>query len=486
MFAEADLVPGSSPIVSIGTHWLARAFLTEKNIGVEQHRQLMEKINRSERPDELPELWAAVHGLLIDARVNRNFLDRKESLLAEPLGDVKSGYLAGYLLVKDLWTQAVSVDRQYHDKELFLCVLKSYFFDDYGLVAHILSPNTRDMGAAQAIGAYFAQRLRNLAEHSFVGWGEAIIAKADVRRLVTFESPTQAPSFDQYANLATPETLWKRGIELLNDRLRLLTVNRASGQPENRRSAWIMAQREMMALGHVTAKVNITAKGRVICLLDDIPVLAGPIVERTVDRVPPGVYNGVITAYLFPYQGFRAVSATVDGTAVLTMYSEDATDFMKGQFENYLLDVLDVQEFSRNSREVLELLLAEDSFIADVLTVVRESIDDWTKEAIVRRVLRFVPPERHAAAELLMNEAGFGRIVGSRKALRFLAWLSVATSFTFDLAAVTKAFEQDRSFHSQASTLTDAVGRVTQAGLDRLGDPLIFLNPAEGTVWSAV
>lgn len=465
VFAESDVRPGDSPVASNVTYWLARGFAHGHT--ADDH-----------------DSFAAVGRLLQDVRIfSRRFLERKESLLAEPISAVRTGHLAGYLFVKDLWTEAASADERYHDLDLFLYALRIYLFDDLGLAAHILDPNTRDHGAAVSIGQYVAQRLNSLAQGQFALMTDDVIAAALASPPMSPRTGTSSLLSDAIVNLGTEPTLWKQGRELIQDGVAELV-----GSPDDDvwgdSMTWLLAQREMLVLGDVPVQVEVSKYGRVSCSSDGAPLLSGPVLEGAAESVREGTYAGSLRAYLFPYQGFQGVSVNVDGRPIFTHCSDEATEMMRDQFASYVSGSEYQVAGSGALRRFVETAVTSDAFIKTVLDTTRESTELWYQTTFAERPVRYLSGDRRATAYRDLCTAGFGAALGGRNALRKLTWLSVLASLSPALEDAEKLFQSDRSFHRCQGTLLDVIEEVRQLTADRLGDELVkVLGP---TLLSAV
>jgi hypothetical protein len=137
LFAEFDTYPGKSP-------WLSQT-LTATLLYF--------------TPDLKAGPLLPLEGLLQDLRRNPVLLERKAGIYACPAA---SPYLLGYLSVKSLWCQMAAACDALNDRELFLSYLRSYFYDDPGLVLAIVSPARGEVRAAEQIANHLNSRVRDL------------------------------------------------------------------------------------------------------------------------------------------------------------------------------------------------------------------------------------------------------------------------------------------------------------------------------------
>ena len=96
------------------------------------------------------------------ARTSREAIDRKANLLAQPLSSAYGGHLLGYLTVKAMWLRlADRIDRFFLEPDLFLCYIRSFFFDDPGLVGVVCTPSEEWLPTCLS---YLQQRMSTLDE----------------------------------------------------------------------------------------------------------------------------------------------------------------------------------------------------------------------------------------------------------------------------------------------------------------------------------
>lgn len=137
LFAEFDTYPGKSP-------WLSQT-LTATSLYF--------------TPDLKAGPLLPLEGLLQNLRRDPLLLERKAGIYAKPAA---SPYLLGYLSVKSLWCQMAAACNALNDRELFLSYLRSYFYDDSGLVLAILSRAHDEVRAAERIVNHLSSRVRDL------------------------------------------------------------------------------------------------------------------------------------------------------------------------------------------------------------------------------------------------------------------------------------------------------------------------------------
>jgi hypothetical protein len=151
LFAEFDTYPGKSRWMS-QTLTVSMLFFTPA-------------VDTGGKPIRLLE------ALLQALRRNPLLLERKSGIYTLPL-DMENPYLLGYLSVRSLWCQMAAACSELNDRDLFLSYLRSYFYDDPGMVICALSSYPSEVHAAEAIVNHLLSRISKLV--SFGGLTEKV------------------------------------------------------------------------------------------------------------------------------------------------------------------------------------------------------------------------------------------------------------------------------------------------------------------------
>ena len=141
LFAEFDTCPGRSPWLSQTLTATSHYFTPALNVGP----------------------LFPLEALLQELRRDPTLLERKAGIYAL---SASNPYLRGYLSVKSLWCAMATACDALHDRELFLSYLRSYIYDDPGMVVAILSPAHGEIRAAERITMHFGSRTRDLLSFS--------------------------------------------------------------------------------------------------------------------------------------------------------------------------------------------------------------------------------------------------------------------------------------------------------------------------------
>ena len=182
---------------------------------------------------------------------------RKRALLQQPLNTADGGYLPGYLTVRTLWLHLARVDsRLLTETDLAMTYLRSFFYDDDGLVHLMLRPWSGQDDSA-AIVRYIAERFDTLA-------------RVQAHHLSDYEAALQALGRETSSPVALAEAiLVEPVVAACGERLAqamiadLETVDFDS--PEGPLRQWdrgMMHHRDVMYLGSVeVADVHVDAEG---------------------------------------------------------------------------------------------------------------------------------------------------------------------------------------------------------------------------------
>jgi len=202
---------------------------------------------------------------LVSVRLAPLCFERKASLYAEPLENAHGSYLCGYFTVKNAWAALTRRYRELADTDLFLCFLRSYFFEDLGLVAHLLDPDTGDIGMINAVGGYLNDRIADLFDPHKIFDIQAFEARLTSNKAGSNSATLANTPLDQLFNLGTDGALWNLG----ESRLRQILVDLEHDRDEAgeavsqlaRTQCWWLAKRDLICVGMLDGHLTI-AKGR--------------------------------------------------------------------------------------------------------------------------------------------------------------------------------------------------------------------------------
>ncbi|MDF2188337.1 hypothetical protein [Paraflavitalea sp. CAU 1676] len=139
LFAEFDAYPGASAFMS-QTLTASCLFFAPA-------------VDTDGRPEIL------LQGMLQKLRRSPHLVERKAGIYAKTGFDP---YAIGYLSIKSLWKQMAGAYNGFVDRDLFLSYLRSYIYDDPGLVLALLKPAHSEVHAAENISNYLLNRVASL------------------------------------------------------------------------------------------------------------------------------------------------------------------------------------------------------------------------------------------------------------------------------------------------------------------------------------
>jgi hypothetical protein len=146
LFAEYDMAPGASSTVTTPLSWTSIALSARSDLLDLGQPQAAQELNDR----------------LLNLRLTRDSLVRKMGFLSRPLTTVDNAYFDGYLLVKRLYLDLSQSVPALADTDLFLSYLRSYLFEDYGMVAILAGPDDNNVHRQDAMIERLDARLEAL------------------------------------------------------------------------------------------------------------------------------------------------------------------------------------------------------------------------------------------------------------------------------------------------------------------------------------
>jgi hypothetical protein len=181
--------------------------------------------------------------LLWKLRASDATVDKKASLLLKPLDPRQSPYLLGYLSVKSLWrTASRCVARFMTEADLFMMYLRSYIFEDAGMICALLEPCDSVEEITARVANRLAYRIQDLEN----------ITCDDVKE---FESSVESPAErnSPRPGIRISPELGARSKELLDEQHNFWVreVNNDNDGPDKRIATWLanaLSQRQFATL----------------------------------------------------------------------------------------------------------------------------------------------------------------------------------------------------------------------------------------------
>lgn len=449
LFAEHDIFPGDSEIISTPMAALSRWF-TAKDSTEQSGRDGVQKDLAS---------------LLLAQRTSQSAESRKIQLLSQPLqydgqsaaGGVAGGYLAGYLTIKNLRTTLLRGGRmKFIDPDFFLCFVRSYIFDDFGLVELILAPIASEEKYASDLFNYLQLRLQSLAIETSSEKAEAYeqwILNPKLR-----EDTSQSPLQSKKSSIqAAQRALEKMHLDL-NSEEDCTDLERGLKYLDR----WTLTQRHLICVASCQCEVKITATNAIVEATGTdgmrIPVLSLPLHE--LKAVPSG--KGTCECYVSTEANLFAVVVSVHGKLVACFHLTDTEEAMKRDFVDYQFDLLHAEEAESRSAKVIEHVMDQmgvDDFLKELLSSVENAADTlYRKYALI-----FVPDELTDEVGAVMGHRGvLSLLEGDLSTLEGLASLSLMASMTGHAESI-----QDLLLlrgHDMGALRADVKSRLTKSG----------------------
>jgi hypothetical protein len=255
--------------------------------------------------------------LLRSMRLDQRCIQRKVGVFGHPLAYTDGGYFLGYLTVRRLWIKAAGKDgRLLNETDLFLMYLRSFFFDDIGLVAKLLDPTTKELESASAISNYVNQRILTFIddvqqsdiatyEHEVIEFGRS----SDKGKIPKFLTSLRVESdlYDLGSQLSTRlvEQLGATSKGTVNDVFRL-------------QEAEIFGRRDIMYLGSIPVEVVVHKDGKFQVFREGMQVTDG----QAHKGVAAGNAEGSLDLFfsMLPRHRYRVVSITRGKDVVLKKF----------------------------------------------------------------------------------------------------------------------------------------------------------------------
>jgi hypothetical protein len=394
-----------------------------------------------ELPGEVA-IAAAIGKAIYDLRTDLATLNRKASLLLKPLSFQTGGYLSGYLAVKSLWRAASSKHFSFaNETDSFLMYLRSYIYDDWGLVSCLLSREWDEIRGAENVLNYVSQRINEwdeLVANDFAEYETAIAVDGGSNRLFL-------PGIRVHEE--TAELGKQRLDDLTNE---LVASSRGEETTTTAIAAWstsLLQRRHFMNLTSVPVEIRAVPNG-----LPEVRWNGHSILQPKPDDFRMGLEESLGEAQLeviLSFRGDRFERAAVvhrDNKVLLciTFGLERHTDETRQNVLSVFLTRPLVIKSEEYMRSVVDQIVTESWF--------RIAIDhcklqlDRLMEPLYKDIsLRFA--RDYAALDScvrIMSQGGLKPILKSSSLVKGLALLGLATSLNPEEVFINEVFEKHR------------------------------------------
>lgn len=412
LYGEFDAIPGDSPVMTNVARMAALSFYNLRR--------------------DMP-VGVAAQELLTEFRITTKTVERKANLLVQPFSTAAGGYLPGYLFCKNLrlaLLQRGNCDK-FVDTDLYLHYLRCFFYDDYGLVAALLNPESElnpfsesTSDSAQAISIYIQQRFAQFGEYT----DDTSISRVEA---ATLGDPK---TYLENVRIGIEDATFIRGRQLLEDTLKSLS-SKAETPMEEKLLAYerrVLSQRHLMCVGSFQTTVKVNEHGRVLVgklpLPNkelDLPVYSGPAVKGA--EVASG--DGSVEVFMSPRRNLSVFTVSLNDRIVSVG--------SPGENQQAVDEILSLKlntSLARSVEEkasfdaILESLLSE----AEVGLIRRhytEQIERVADEIYSDRALLYVPKEQVKQCATAMRDSGLYEILGGDyEFVKAIALLSITNS----------------------------------------------------------
>lgn len=307
---------------------------------------------------------------LFTMRRSHQLTARKRHLLQQSFGMEDGGYLAGYLTVRNMWTYLAQSDqRLLNESDLFMMYLRSFLYDDWGLVTLLLDDSLGASEAGHAVITYLAERLDQFATVA----SENISAYEDVvsREHSDTDGLLQRPDDDlqeMAQALLVEDEVYQIGrarTEALNADLDTPDLDSVEGLL----ALWdanILRNRDVMYLGSLGVHVDIDSAGRcsvstdtsLIHALDALPNVSPGRGEGWIDLFF-SIMTSVKARVSIVYRGTERVGLAFAGPDSLTQGARTRL----GSFDT---NMRTLQEGSQEMREYTDVVLSQRASLSGV------------------------------------------------------------------------------------------------------------------------
>ena len=395
---------------------------------------------------------ASIGEVLHDLWTDVATLNRKASLLLKPFSLHAGGYLPGYLAVKSLW-RAASRKRFLlaNESDSFLMYLRSYIYDDWGLVATLLPSRSDEMPSAEKILNYLNGRINQ--------WDE--LTEEDFSEYENSVAVDRGPNPPDLRGIRVEDSAAELGRRCLHDLAsELVASSRVDESITRAVAAWntsVLQRRQFMNLASVPVELCETADG-----LPDIQWKRGSIFKPkrsdfTSDPREIPIGNAHLDV-IFSFRGDRFERAAVVHRAnevlICTPFGlgEPADDTRQNVLRAFL-ERSRVLEAEERLRATVDQIVSTSWFrvaIEHCKSQIDNVIDEFFRD-VALRFARDYGAADHCAAS--MSQRGLQPILKRSFVIKGLALLGLATSVNPEKSFVNDVFE--RNGLSLTQTLTE-------------------------------
>ncbi|RWO75681.1 MAG: hypothetical protein EOS18_28920 [Mesorhizobium sp.] len=392
-FSELDSIPGESNVL---TTPMTSAFFI---FGGRDHELKSADVLEKHGPGFF------LFSLLYRARTDEEVFRRREAVLNAKFRSSSGGHLAGYMTLKALWARAKRTSDLAWDPELFSMFVRSYFYDDYGMIAKILDPAKTEHNAVNAIAQYLLERMSQLFS---LDW-EAALQKylEDDGQTDYRHHALGSVAYPSHGGIDSDDSLRRLGMAGLDGLLAELGDPQRSDDGDrsmHRRDLSRMHKRELLCLGSLDLHVVVNTYGRVLIYpLEGTGPQEYPIhAVQAVKGVDAGDGPGSVEIYLIPSEHSRASAIVRGGQVVHVHFEGPISEARQKHFTELFGSRSEELRILGEQEETLNSAIAESviNFVrAQALTTIPAGVDQLYS---VTSTFNFPAEKRESAVTKLM------------------------------------------------------------------------------------
>jgi hypothetical protein len=396
--------------------------------------QFFARPNNAQDPQIFINAWSQL--VFQRMRLGQSSLDRKADVLGLPLRCEGDAYLPGYMLVRRLWFMALHRDfRLANETDLYLMYLRSFLYDDYGLVAALLDDSLDEIRGAGAVTNHIINRLDLLTR----------INEKDITLFDNAVAENQTPE-DRTRGilpaLAIDSSAAKRGESMLRNALDAYsrTENDDLDAALQFHEAQVLGRRQFQYVGSWEVDVEIRSGH---CRVSK----AGMLIRE--GQAIPDAQEGSGPGYIDVLQWIRRsqrVCAVIREGDVVACESIFVTD--KQENDPELLQLLGERNETQNRLRAFDSAVEEvvnDSWAKVAVDHIRNQLPSILNQAYLPTILNDVPLEKVDSVSSMMSDDGFYSLLNyDRELIEGLAALSLCCSTLSPLENFAAAFLKGR------------------------------------------
>jgi hypothetical protein len=376
---------------------------------------------------------AAIDEALFDLRTDSSTLKRKASLLLQPFALDAGGYLPGYLAVKSLWRAAC----RHHfllasETDTFLMYLRSYLYDDWGLVDALLAPADDELSAAESVLNHLNGRIAewdNIRSADFSAYEADVAANARRPGGLRIDAAVAQRGEQRLTNLQKELVAAAKGDEALAS-----TIGQWNSSVLQRRQFMNVASAPVEVSFGANSVLEVRWQGRALLRPQAADVMPG--------RNLPGDAQMEIVFTLRGDRFERAAIVHRQGSLLICapIGLDEHSDETRQVVGRTFMARPAIMASEAALRAIVEQVISS-SGIADAVEHVRAQINTVIDDFFRDTCLRFARDyDAIDACAIAMQARGLKPILGTSALVRGLALLGLATSLNPQTPAVAKIF----------------------------------------------